>query len=140
MLRRLSLGFAFTLAATLVAACGTARIVNRTQYGGTIALEGDRSKAMEQAQKEMAAHCGPGNYTVVSEGEVPIGTDTAGRSDSAVNKDGTVTETNGTSTRTATEWRVTYQCGAGAGAPPPEPPPPVGAPTPEGGPPPPPGY
>jgi hypothetical protein len=140
MLRRLSLGF---LCAALVAACGSARYVERTQYGGTIALNGDRNKAMEQADKMMTQHCGPGNYTVLREGEVPVGTDTVSRSDTSYGEDtatnrrgtrssteGGATTTSGTSTRTATEWRVQYQCGQGAGAPPPPPPGPAPAPPP----------
>src|SRR5207302_1247304 len=138
MLRRLSLGF---LLGAMVAACGSARLVQRNQYGGVIALNGDRSKAMEQANSMMAQHCGPGNYQIVSEGEVPVGTDTMARSDTsygsstASNPNGTAsntaggeTTTAGSSTRTATEWRVQYQCGQGAGAPPAGPPGPA-APT-----------
>ncbi|MBP6628097.1 MAG: hypothetical protein KBG28_05235 [Kofleriaceae bacterium] len=125
----------FVLGALLamVAACGSARVVNRSQYGGTIALNGDRGKAMEGAHREMAAHCGPNNYTIVQEGEVVVGQDTAARADTAANDDGSVTQTAGSSTRDATEWRVTYQCGgapaqpqpapAGPPGPPPAPPP-----------------
>ena len=152
MLRRLSLGLLF---GALVAACGSARLVQRNQYGGVIALNGDRNKAMEQANQMMAQHCGPGNYNIVSEGEVPVGTDTMSRSDTNYgqstansndgqysNTNGGETTTSGTSTRTATEWRVQYQCGQGAGAPPPAgpaapPAPPAGG---GGAPPPPPGY
>jgi hypothetical protein len=130
MLRKASLGFVF---AALIAACGSARVVQRTQYGGIIALNGDRPKAMEQADKEMAAHCGPGNYQVVREGEVPVGTDSMARSDTYNNSDGTQTQTAGQSTRTATEWRIEYQCGQGGGAPAPAP-----GPAPGGQPPPPP--
>ncbi|HTJ41264.1 MAG TPA: hypothetical protein VL463_04185 [Kofleriaceae bacterium] len=139
----------------LVAACGSARLVQRNQYGGVIALNGDRNKAMEQANQMMAQHCGPGNYQIVSEGEVPVGTDTMSRSDTNYgqstansndgqysNTAGGATTTSGTSTRTATEWRVQYQCGQGAGAPPPAGP--AGPPAPPAGgggaPPPPPGY
>jgi hypothetical protein len=138
------------LVAGLAAGCGSARVVQRTQYGGTIALNGDRAKAMEQAEKEMSAHCGPGNYQVVREGEVPVGTDTMSRSDTSYGQSsngqstaGGETTTAGTSTRTATEWRVEYQCGRGAGGPPPGPGGPGGPPPgpgPGGPPPPPPGY
>lgn len=124
MLRRVSIGLVFVL----LAACGTARIVNRNQYGGTIALEGDRGKAMERAHQAMAAHCGPNNYTIVQEGETVIGTDSAASSETRQQKDGTVTQEAGSSTRDAVEWRVIYQCNnAPAGAPPaggPPPPPP----------------
>ena len=160
MLRKVGLGLLF---GALVAACGSARIVQRTQYGGVIALQGDRGKAMEQAHKEMAAHCGAANYSIVQEGEEVIGTDTVAQSDTAYGEDtayaeGTATSPNSSataggastrggssttasqSTRNAVEWRVHYQCGGapvGAGPAPggPPPPPPGG-----GGAPPPPGY
>lgn len=150
MLRKVGLGL---LLATLVAACGSARIVKRTQYGGVIALQGDRGKAMEQAHNEMGAHCGAGNYSIVQEGEEVIGTDTVARSDTAYGEDtayaegthnsGNSSSTAGgqstrggsstaasASTREAVEWRVHYQCGGA----------PAGAGPAPGGPPPPPGY
>ena len=116
-----------------LAACGTARVIQRTQVGGIIELNGDRGKAMEQANQEMAMHCGP-NFTVIQEGEEPIGTDTYTTLDessgSKTSKDGrrTKSDTSTTSqqtTRTATAWRVHYQCGGGPppAAPPPGPPP-----------------
>ncbi len=138
MLRKLSLGLFIVLTA-----CGSARVIQRNQNGGVIELSGDRGKAMEQANSEMASHCGPNNYQITQEGEEAIGTDTFVRedtsSDSATSRSGrrsaTDTTTTGQqSTRTATAWRVHYQCN-GAGGPPPGPGP--------GGPPagpPPPGY
>jgi hypothetical protein len=152
MLRKLGLGLICT---ALLAACGSAQLVTQNQYGGVLRLNGDRGKAMEDAQKQMAAHCGLGNFTVVQQGEEAIGTDVIANSDTNYGEDtvagaaGT-TSTNGnttnssavgasstrggsstqaiTSTRTATEWRVHYTCGApgaGAGGPPPPPPPPA---------------
>ena len=76
------------LAAMLLAACGTARYVNRTQYGGVIALEGDRNKAMENAHQQMASHCGPGQYTIIREGETVVGQDQVARSDTYQEEDG----------------------------------------------------
>jgi hypothetical protein len=161
MLRIIRLGSIGLLFGALVAACGSARLVDRSQYGGTIALNGDREKAMEQANQMMAQHCGPGNYQVVHEGEVPVGTDTysqtntnygestqSNRSGTQSNTEGGATSSSGTSTRTATEWRIQYQCGgapaagtAGPGGPggPPPGPPPGPAPDPNA-PPPPSGY
>ena len=141
MLRKLSLGLLIVLGA-----CGSARVIQRNQNGGIIELSGDRGKAMEQANSEMAAHCGPNNYQIVQEGEEAIGTDTFTREDtaqdSATSRNGRRSSTDSTttgqqSTRTATAWRVHYQCN-GAGGPPPGGPPPGGAPPPGG--PPPPGY
>jgi hypothetical protein len=148
MLRKLSLGLFIVLAA-----CGSARVINRNQNGGVIELSGDRNKAMEQANSEMSAHCGPNNFTITQEGEEAIGTDTFSREDTAADqstsRNGRHTSADSTttgqqSTRTATAWRVHYACN-GAGGPPPggtaagEPPPPPPGPGP-GGPPPGPGY
>jgi hypothetical protein len=90
--------------------CGHARLVQRTQTGGTFALEGDRVKAMEDASAQMSAHC-RGPYTIVSEGENVIGSDTAQTDETFVTKDGTVVKQKGRSTRDAVEWRVEYVCG-----------------------------
>jgi hypothetical protein len=122
MLRNFKTGLMF-LGVALLAACGSARVVQRTQYGGVIALQGDRGKAMEDARRQMDTHCGPQNYTVVQEGEEVIGTDTnyGERTDAASNDSGTraASETSGgSSTRQATEWRVHYQCGGAPEAPP----------------------
>ena len=127
-----------------LAACGTARVIHRDQTGGVIELQGDRGKAMEQANQEMSAHCGPGNWTITQEGEEAVGTDTVVREDQAsdtkTSKSGrrssTDTSTTQTqSTRTAVAWRVHYACGgaavgAGPGGPPPAEPPPGAAPPP----------
>ncbi len=147
MLRKVSLGLIVVLAA-----CGSARVIQRTQAGGVIELSGDRGKAMEQANQEMASHCGPNNFTIVQEGEEAVGTDTYTREDTNntdhTSRNGRTTTNDSTtqgqtSTRTATAWRVHYQCN-GAGGPPPggpgpaaggPPPPPAGDP---GAPPPPP--
>jgi hypothetical protein len=137
MLRKASVGLILVLAA-----CGSARVVSRTQYGGVIALQGDRGKAMEQATAEMSAHCGgPGTYRVIREGETVIGTDTYTREDTSQDtktsrsgrRSSTDTTTTGqTSTREAKEWRIEYECSNAPPPPPPEgaPPPPEGAPPP----------
>jgi hypothetical protein len=140
MLRNLTLGLVVALAA-----CGSARVISRTQAGGVIELQGDRGKAMEQANSEMNAHCGPGNFTITQEGEEAIGTDTVAREDTAAKTDESrngrhektdTTTVNQTSTRTATAWRVHYACNGAGGPPPPAvggaPPPPAdpGAPPP----------
>jgi hypothetical protein len=148
MLRKISVGLFLVLAA-----CGSAKVIQRTQTGGVIELQGDRGKAMEQANQEMAAHCGgPGSWQVTQEGEEVIGQDTFTREDTAqdskTSRSGRrqstdTTSTGQTSTRNATAWRIHYTCNSAAGAPPPPPPggAPAGAPPPPpGGAPPPPGY
>ncbi len=147
MLRKASLGLILALAA-----CGSARVIQRTQVGGVIELQGDRGKAMEQASQEMAAHCGPNNFTIVQEGEEAIGTDTYSREDTAADAHSSrsgrhqyadSTTTGQTSTRTATAWRVHYQCNGMQAPPPGTGPAPMGPPPPgdpaAGPPPPPPG-
>lgn len=138
MLRKLSVGLVLVLAA-----CGSAKVIQRTQSGGIIQLDGDRGKAMEQANQQMSSHCGPGNYTITQEGEEAIGTDTFTREDTAedtaVSRSGRRASTDSTtvgqtSTRTATAWRVHYVCN-GAGGPPPPGGPAAGGPPPEGPPP-----
>ena len=88
------------LFAMAVAACGTARIVAKTPVGGTIELEGDHNKAMEQANQEMAEHCGLSNFTVLSEGAEPVDPDGSGPGGAPPD-----------ATRTA--YRVRYQCDGG---------------------------
>lgn len=78
---------------------GEGRVVQRTQAGGVIELTGDRGAAMKQADEEMAAHCGPNNYTIVQEGEEAVGTDSY---------DPSIPSTQ--SQRTLTAWRVHYAC------------------------------
>jgi hypothetical protein len=145
MLRKVTLGLVLILGA-----CGTARVINQTQQGGIIELQGDHGKAMEQAQQQMAAHCGPGNFAITQQGEEAIGTDTYTQNQTqdtehTSHSGRTTTDTQNqqgvTSTRTATAWRVHYACNGAApapgGAPPPAPPP--GDPN-AGAPPPAPGY
>lgn len=93
------------VALAAVAACGTARIVQKTPAGGTIELEGDHNKAMEQANEQMAEHCGYSNFTVLFEGSEPLDADRPTATPAA---------------STATAYRVRYQCDGGP--PPAEPP------------------
>jgi hypothetical protein len=83
-----------------IAACGTARIVQKTPSGGVIELQGDHNKAMEQANEEMAAACA--DFIVVGEGLEPRADAPPGATAASV-------------------YRVRYQCGDGspAGAAPP---------------------
>jgi len=114
----------------VLAACGSARVIQRNQSGGVIELSGDRGKAMEQANQEMSAHCGPNNYQITQEGEEAIGTDTVVQEDTAQDSRSSrsgrrqSTDTSSTTTqqtRTATAWRVHYQCNGAGGGPPPGP-------------------
>ena len=135
MLRKLSVGLFFALAA-----CGSARLIQQTPQGGTLELSGDQGKAMEDANNQMAAQCGPNNYTIVLQGYEPVGTDTytqqntqavdqtspSGRTSTSDQQTQQVT-----STRVAQVWRVHYQCNGAMPAAGQMPPPPGGQPPPE---------
>ncbi len=53
--------------------CGSARIHYQDARGGVMALNGDEAEAMEDAQKKMAAHCGPAGYEIVKRETVVVG-------------------------------------------------------------------
>jgi hypothetical protein len=90
-------------ALSALAACGTARVIQRTPYDGVIELQGDHNKAMERANEEMAGHCGSSNFTVMSDEAIRASTPAG------------FTPTEPPSTPTA--WRIRYQCGEGAPVP-----------------------
>jgi hypothetical protein len=131
MLRTLSLGLLVTLAA-----CGQARVIARTQYSGVIELQGDRGKAMDGANSEMAAHCGQNNFTIVWEGEEPVGTNRTYQEQTNGYPQGGQQTTGYETRRPAMAWHVHYQCNNALGPAPmpayapaqpqpqPEPPPP----------------
>jgi hypothetical protein len=52
---------------------GSAKVFAQDQGGGTLILEGDEGKAMEDANKKMALHCGMGNFQVVKRETVVVG-------------------------------------------------------------------
>jgi len=117
------LGKACLVLIVAASGCGAARLIQRTPQGGVIELQGDKVKAMEDANQQMAAHCGAGNFSIMREGEEPVGTDTIQQQQTQdttkTSRDGqrtteTETTTNVTSKRTATVWRVHYACGAPA--------------------------
>jgi hypothetical protein len=106
------------------AAGGSARPIMRDQAGGELALDGDRTKAMEQAVASMNAHCGNLGYTVTREGEVVTGQQTQQQSSQ---QGGTRYVGNGaygnssqnatTTTTAVTEYHLWYVCGGTQGAP-----------------------
>ena len=101
------------------AASGSYHVVSREQTGGELALEGDQTKAMEQATIAMQQHCGgPGSYAVVREGQVSVGqvTQTQGAANSGnnYNRRGGSSSTSYGETQTTqqlTEYHIWYQCG-----------------------------
>jgi hypothetical protein len=69
---RLVIGFALL---PLLTGClmGSAKVWSQDTTGGVLALDGDEGKAMEDADKKMAAHCGLGNYQLVKRETVVVG-------------------------------------------------------------------
>ena len=118
MLSRLSRGLLAGALAT-AAACGSARVIQRSPNDLVIELQGDHNKAMEQANQEVAAYCGPSNFTLVREGEESIdpappasGTGGSGRSvatGSAGSPDGP--DAMAQNPGAAIAWRLHYECG-----------------------------
>ena len=76
------------VATTVVPPSGNARLIERTQIGGTIAIEGPHNSAMPIADKLIAEHCGK-YFVITAEGEEATGT---------------------SGTETTTEFRLHYQC------------------------------
>jgi hypothetical protein len=98
------------LFAFVAAGCGTARLVEKTQTGGIIALEGDKDKAWEDANSQIKDHCGDDGHHIVREGEHVIGETT--EYDERTEEDKRGTSTGGdVTTSDLTEWRVEYMCG-----------------------------
>lgn len=118
----LAIGFSF-------AACayGRANLIHRDMYGGVLALEGQQSEAMKDAQQQMMMHCG-GPYHIVSEDAVSVGQTTGQAAESRPTYYGPGTQHQSQTTTTEVrEYRLTYRCGNA--------PPPQGAPvaTPQAG-------
>jgi len=99
------------LAALVLAGCGHAQMVERSENGGTLTLTGGalgRGKAMEDAQQKMAAHCAPRPYRITKEANVQSGGATATTTTEKnvfTGKDETVTKT-----AAAREYQITYEC------------------------------
>jgi hypothetical protein len=99
------------LLGALAGGCGTSRLVERNQFGGTLALVGfDREKALQNAHLNMSSHCGPGAYTIVQEGETVVGSQTSEGDETSKTKDGKVVRSGGSKTTNMTEWRLSYRC------------------------------
>jgi hypothetical protein len=137
--RLLALMILTSMTAVGLSGCmGSARVVQRNQMGGMLALEGWPDKSNQEAHAKMAAHCGPGNYTIVEESEAVIGSSTSG-SGEATSVAGVLLQTKSTKTQNTTEPRLSYICNSVAAqyappgqygfAPPVAPPPPPTGPV-----------
>jgi hypothetical protein len=99
---------------TVMAGCGTYRVVRRTPNGGEVALQGTESKAREAAAEYMASVC-PEGYDVLEEGEAVIGTETDAQTQRG-RVYGVPTTTTTATTTDKHEWRIKYQCRGGSTA------------------------
>lgn len=100
---------AVTALATL-SGCSGIRVVQKTQTGGTVALQGAEGGAREKADEYMRSQC-PAGYEVVEEGEAVVGSITSAQTNRTII--GPVTTARTTDTR---EWRITYKCKGSANA------------------------
>jgi hypothetical protein len=94
---------------TMLAGCGTYRVVKKTPNGGEVALQGSPEKAREGAQEYMAAQC-PGGYDILEEGEAVVGSETTEQTRKGPDVFGVPTRTTNASTTDKREWRIKYQC------------------------------
>jgi hypothetical protein len=94
----------------LVGCMGHAEMVKRDKAGGVLALKGDRGKAMEDANAQMAANC-PNGFEIVGEEMAKVGEVTEAHGDTDNKEKGKGSTTNASSvTSEVKEYRITYQC------------------------------
>jgi|GEM_PF-2502677 len=75
---RALLSISITLSA--VGCIGSAQVYYQDQNRGVLVLDGDEDKAVEDAHKRMAAHCGPGRYQVTKRETIVVGHESYARS------------------------------------------------------------
>lgn len=88
---------------------GNARVVMRDEQGGELSLDGDRQKALENANQQMAAHCGQGAYQIYREGEVAVGQTTQAAEQTNYGYYGSGTQAQQTTTN-VNEYHIWYRC------------------------------
>jgi hypothetical protein len=102
---------------SILAGCGSYRVVRKTPNGGEVALEqsGTREQSHEKAVAYIASQC-PNGYDIVEEGEAVIGSDTAAQSVDGRDMFGRPTNQSASTTTEKREWRIKYQCKTPASA------------------------
>lgn len=104
---------ALMLGVTACETMGSAKMIKRSRAGGVIALEGDRTKAMKAARKQMEKACN-GPYVVVEESTEVVGTDVESkRGTHHYDSRGRWVERERLESREVRETRLTYECGEG---------------------------
>jgi hypothetical protein len=96
------------LAVAFTGCVGQAVMVRRDQNGGVLALRGLRDRAMEDANRQMALHCG-GAYTIVAEENAVVGQQTTASAHTQYGE-WSDTKTARAVTSEVTEYRITYAC------------------------------
>jgi hypothetical protein len=104
----------FSAGSAMMKPHGTFRMVKKTPEGGVLALVGDPALAHAEAEKAMAAQCG--QYKILAEEEVVVGSNTDSSTHTSANRGGSSQGT-ATATRDATETRITFACGGAPAAP-----------------------
>lgn len=107
---------AHTALVLALAACGQAKIIQLTSAGGIIELQGDKSKAMEQATDDMNQKCGQNNFTIVQEGEEQVAVETY-VTENQQDQSHTAHPTTATADapRPTIAWRIHFQCNGAVG-------------------------
>ena len=105
-----TLGCLLTLAA-MTTGCASASVVYREPTGGQLALNGERSRAWDDAMARMDAHCGKAGYRIVREENVTVGETTQAQAQTQYHRSHTQGWAQSTTTP-VTQYRVTYVCGS----------------------------
>jgi hypothetical protein len=88
MLRRFALALTLALTPALTAGCmGSASVYYQDTHGGVFALHDDQDKAMKDAHKKMAAHCGTQGFQIVKQETVVVGQERYAQSQKAYGED-----------------------------------------------------
>ena len=109
-MRRVVTRTAAALALAALAGCASARLVVVEPGGGVVAVHSNDAANRAKALELIAAQC-PGGHEIVREEEVVTGTEVTNESSTEIDKAfSEARTTQRVSTRTRTEWRITFRC------------------------------
>jgi hypothetical protein len=98
-----------TILAMGLGACGMARHVMVEPTGGIVAIPRNHDVHREKAGELMLANC-PNGFVIDREEEVPVGTTTQSTGTAEPTETGGEVAVSTETTRTDTEWRISYHC------------------------------
>lgn len=102
-------GILVGLVVVVLGGCGHATIWSQEERGGVMALHGSEGPAMDDANDQMASHCGVGRYEIVRRDTVVVGEQAiTNHSQSSSGRNSSATSM--TSVHEVTETRLTYVC------------------------------